>query len=53
MTWWAIDVRTTPEERGRLGAWLVARRHAREPDALNASDDTDTATGESSHPGRR
>lgn len=25
MTWWAIDVRTTPEERGRLGAWLVAR----------------------------
>jgi ribosomal protein L11 methyltransferase len=24
MTWWAIDVRTTPEERGRLGAWLVA-----------------------------
>ena len=25
MTWWAIDVRTTPEERHRLGAWLVAR----------------------------
>jgi ribosomal protein L11 methyltransferase len=25
MTWWAIDVRTTPEERSRLGAWLVAR----------------------------
>ena len=25
MTWWAIDVRTTPEERDRLGAWLVAR----------------------------
>lgn len=25
MTWWAIDVRTTPEERERLGAWLVAR----------------------------
>ena len=25
MTWWAIDVRTTPEERNRLGAWLVAR----------------------------
>ena len=25
MSWWAIDVRTTPEERGRLGAWLVAR----------------------------
>ncbi len=25
MTWWAIDVRTTPEERARLGAWLVAR----------------------------
>jgi ribosomal protein L11 methyltransferase len=24
MTWWAIDVRTTPEERDRLGAWLVA-----------------------------
>ena len=25
MTWWAIDVRTTPEERDRVGAWLVAR----------------------------
>jgi ribosomal protein L11 methyltransferase len=25
MTWWAIDVRTTPAERERLGAWLVAR----------------------------
>ena len=25
MTWWAIDVRTSPEERDRLGAWLVAR----------------------------
>jgi hypothetical protein len=25
MTWWAIDVRTTPEERDRLGAWLVVR----------------------------
>ncbi|HET9275239.1 MAG TPA: 50S ribosomal protein L11 methyltransferase [Gemmatimonadales bacterium] len=25
MTWWAIDVRTRPEERDRLGAWLVAR----------------------------
>jgi ribosomal protein L11 methyltransferase len=25
MTWWAIDVRTTPEERDRLSAWLVAR----------------------------
>ena len=25
MTWWAIDVRTTPEDRERLGAWLVAR----------------------------
>ena len=25
MTWWAIDVRTTPGELGRLGAWLVAR----------------------------
>ncbi len=25
MSWWAIDVRTTPEERERLGAWLVAR----------------------------
>jgi ribosomal protein L11 methyltransferase len=25
MSWWAIDVRTTPEERDRLGAWLVAR----------------------------
>ena len=25
MTWWAIDVRTAPEERDRLGAWLVAR----------------------------
>lgn len=25
MTWWAIDVRTTPEARDRLGAWLVAR----------------------------
>jgi ribosomal protein L11 methyltransferase len=25
MTWWAIDVRTRPEARERLGAWLVAR----------------------------
>jgi ribosomal protein L11 methyltransferase len=25
MTWWAIEVRTTPDERDRLGAWLVAR----------------------------
>jgi ribosomal protein L11 methyltransferase len=25
MTWWAIDVRTPPESRERLGAWLVAR----------------------------
>ena len=25
MTWWAIDVRTAPEDRERLGAWLVAR----------------------------
>jgi ribosomal protein L11 methyltransferase len=25
MTWWAIDVRTPPEARDRLGAWLVAR----------------------------
>jgi ribosomal protein L11 methyltransferase len=25
MTWWAIDVRTGPDERDRLGAWLVAR----------------------------
>ena len=25
MTWWAIDVRTLPEARARLGAWLVAR----------------------------
>ena len=25
MTWWAIDVRAAPEERERLGAWLVAR----------------------------
>jgi ribosomal protein L11 methyltransferase len=25
MTWWAIDVRTVPEARDRLGAWLVAR----------------------------
>jgi ribosomal protein L11 methyltransferase len=25
MTWWAIDVRTTPERRDRIGAWLVAR----------------------------
>jgi ribosomal protein L11 methyltransferase len=24
MTWWAIDVRTAPERRARLGAWLVA-----------------------------
>jgi ribosomal protein L11 methyltransferase len=24
MTWWAIDVRTAPERRDRLGAWLVA-----------------------------
>lgn len=25
MTWWEIDVRTPPESRERLGAWLVAR----------------------------
>jgi ribosomal protein L11 methyltransferase len=25
MTWWAIDVRTAPEGREQLGAWLVAR----------------------------
>jgi ribosomal protein L11 methyltransferase len=25
MSWWAIDVRTSPEARARLGAWLVAR----------------------------
>jgi ribosomal protein L11 methyltransferase len=25
MTWWAIDVRTSPEQREKLGAWLVAR----------------------------
>ena len=25
MTWWAIDVRTPPEGRDRLGAWLVAK----------------------------
>jgi ribosomal protein L11 methyltransferase len=25
MTWWAIDVRTRPEGRDELGAWLVAR----------------------------
>jgi len=25
MTWWAIDVRAAPEERERLGAWLVTR----------------------------
>jgi ribosomal protein L11 methyltransferase len=25
MTWWAIDVRTPPEGREKLGAWLVAR----------------------------
>lgn len=25
MTWWAIDVRTAPERREWLGAWLVAR----------------------------
>ena len=25
MTWWAIDVRTPPEARDRLGVWLVAR----------------------------
>lgn len=25
MTWWAIDVRTAPEGRERLGAWLVAK----------------------------
>ena len=25
MTWWAIDVRTLPERRDKLGAWLVAR----------------------------
>jgi len=25
MTWWAVDVRTPPEGRDKLGAWLVAR----------------------------
>jgi ribosomal protein L11 methyltransferase len=25
MTWWAIDVRTAPERRESVGAWLVAR----------------------------
>ena len=25
MTWWAIDVRTAPEHRAAVGAWLVAR----------------------------
>jgi ribosomal protein L11 methyltransferase len=25
MSWWAIDVRTAPERRDRIGAWLVAR----------------------------
>ncbi len=25
MTWWAIDVRTAPEHRDAVGAWLVAR----------------------------
>ncbi|MGH7578695.1 MAG: 50S ribosomal protein L11 methyltransferase [Gemmatimonadales bacterium] len=25
MSWWAIDVRTSPDLRDRLGAWLVAR----------------------------
>ncbi len=25
MTWWAIDVRTAPERRDWVGAWLVAR----------------------------
>jgi ribosomal protein L11 methyltransferase len=25
MTWWAIDVRTAPEYRAAVGAWLVAR----------------------------
>jgi ribosomal protein L11 methyltransferase len=25
MTWWAIDVRTAPERREQMGAWLVAR----------------------------
>lgn len=25
MTWWAVDVRTAPEQRSRVGAWLVAR----------------------------
>ena len=25
MSWWAIDVRTAPDARDRLGAWLVAR----------------------------
>jgi ribosomal protein L11 methyltransferase len=25
MSWWAIDVRTAPERRGGLSAWLVAR----------------------------
>lgn len=25
MTWWAIDVRTAPDRREQVGAWLVAR----------------------------
>jgi ribosomal protein L11 methyltransferase len=25
MTWWAVDVRTAPEHRAAVGAWLVAR----------------------------
>ena len=25
MTWWAVDVRTVPEQRARVGAWLVTR----------------------------
>ncbi|HEX6089150.1 MAG TPA: 50S ribosomal protein L11 methyltransferase [Gemmatimonadales bacterium] len=25
MTWWAVDVETTPERREAVGAWLVAR----------------------------
>ncbi|HYL30005.1 MAG TPA: hypothetical protein VEU27_08805, partial [Gemmatimonadales bacterium] len=24
MTWWAVDVRTAPERRDWVGAWLVA-----------------------------
>lgn len=36
-----------------LGAWLVARRRAREPDSANISVDTDAVTGAPSDPDRR